>query len=141
MEQNNPEDLAVIIEIHNDFVIAEMKKSGSCKSCSMSGMCMGTKSSITHKIPTKNRYEIGDVIEVSISAGYKIFSSFLIFVFPILMMIVFYLFSSSILHFIENISILISFIGLLFSGVIIYFVDKKLGKKLKVDIVGKIWEK
>ncbi|MCD4818249.1 MAG: SoxR reducing system RseC family protein [Candidatus Cloacimonetes bacterium] len=138
MEQNNPEDLAVVIEVQNNFIIAEMKKSESCKSCSMSGMCMGTKKSVTHKIQTKNRYEIGDVIEVSISAGYRIFSSFLIFVFPIIMMIIFYLISRSVFHFSENISILMSFSGLLFSGVMIYFVDKKLGKKLNVNIVGKV---
>ena len=138
MEQNNPEDLAVIIEVQNGFIIAEMQKSESCKSCSMSGMCMGTKNSVTHKIQTEKQFKIGDVIEVSISAGYKIFSSFLIFVFPIIMMIIFYLISSSVFHFTENISILISFSGLFFSGVIIYFVDKILGKKLNVDIVGKV---
>ena len=131
------EDIAVVKSVNGQTVIIQIKKTDSCKSCSMKGICGTSSRPIEHKIKTDLELKAGDLLKVNISPGVKIFSSFIIFIFPILLMIIFYFFGKILLNS-ENLAILFSFIGLLLSGIIIYFVDKKYAKKIHFEIVEKI---
>ncbi|HHE37481.1 MAG TPA: hypothetical protein ENL20_02785 [Candidatus Cloacimonetes bacterium] len=131
------EDIAVVKNVNDKTVTIRIKKTDSCKSCSLKGVCGTSSSPIEHKLKTDLELEAGDLVKVYLSPGVKIFSSFIIFVFPILLMILFY-FLGKILFKSENLAILISIFGLLFSGIIIYFIDKKYAKKIHFEIVEKV---
>jgi len=131
------EDIAVVKSVDDKTVTIQIKKTDSCKSCSMKGVCGTSSKPIEHKIKTDLELKVGDRVKVYLSPGVKILSSFIIFVFPILLMILFYFLGKILLNS-ENLAILISIIGLLFSGIIIYFIDKKYAKKIHFEIVEKI---
>ena len=54
-------------------------------------------------------------------------------------MIIFYFLGKSLFGFQENISILLSFVGLAVSGVMIYCFDKIYAKKINYKIIAKLW--
>ncbi len=132
------EDLAVVKEYKNGYAFIEIQKTDSCKSCGMNAICgKGSKNSRC-KVKTDLDLKPGDVVEIYISAGVKVVSSLIIFIFPILMMIAFYLLAKFVFKFNENFSILSSFTGLLISGIIIYITDKLLTEMVNIVIVNKV---
>ena len=132
------EDIAIVKEYKNGIALVEIQKSEACNSCSMNKVCMGKDKSFLHNITTDMQLEIGDLVKIYISPGVKIFSSFIIFIFPVLSMIFFYFSGKYIFKLTENFSILLSFAGLFLSGVIIYIIDKKYSKKIHFEIVEKV---
>ncbi|RLC51963.1 MAG: hypothetical protein DRH79_05450 [Candidatus Cloacimonadota bacterium] len=131
----NLEDIAVVKETGEYYVLVEMMRTGACDTCAMNGLCHGHDKTVTHKIITDNEYTIGDKVKIDISAKLRIASSLFIFLFPVLMMILFYSLSRYLFYLTDGISILISFAGLIISGFTIYLVDKKVGRKLKFEII------
>ena len=134
----NLEDLAVVREIGAGYVLVEMLRSGSCNSCGLSGFCHGQDRTVTHRIKTDRELAVGDTVRVNISPALRIKSSFLIFIFPLFALIFFFIFARYAIHLSEPVSILISFLGFLLSGVIIYFKDKKMADKVSFEIVERI---
>jgi positive regulator of sigma E activity len=132
------EDLATVKETGNGFVLVEMIRSGSCESCGLSGLCHGQDRSITHKIQTKSHFEIGDQVRVELAPSVRIKSSLLVFIFPILSLLLFFILARYALQLSEPISILISFAGLILSGVIIYLIDKKMADAINFTIIERI---
>jgi positive regulator of sigma E activity len=132
------EDRAKVIEVFADGVLIEIQKSGSCKTCAISGVCGGPNRSFTHRIKTDLPLEKGDIIEISISSGVKLLSSFIVFILPIFFMILFYFLAKFLFELSENFAILLSFSSLLLSGVAIYLLDKKFARKIHFEIIGKV---
>jgi positive regulator of sigma E activity len=132
------EDRAEVIEIYEGEILIEIQKSGSCKSCAISGVCGGQDRSFRHRIKTDMKLEKGDIIEVSISSGVKLMSSFIVFIMPVLAMILFYFLAKYAVKLTEDFSILASFCGLLLSGILIYILDKKFASKIHFEIIGKV---
>lgn len=132
------EDVAIVRETGAGFVLVEMVRSGSCSSCGMSGFCHGQDRTITHKIKTDLSFEIGDLVKVNLSPGLRVKSSLLVFLFPILAMLFFFSMARYVLILSEPVSILISFIGLVLSGIVIYFIDKNMTEKISFEIVERI---
>lgn len=131
-------DKATVLEVYDGEILIEIQKSGSCKSCAISGVCGGQDKSFRHRLKTDLELEKGDMIEIAISSGVKLLSSFIVFIFPVLAMILFYLLAKYAVQLTENFSILASFCGLLLSGILIYFIDKKFADKIHFEILGKV---
>jgi len=142
MENNivEQEDRAKVIDLFPGGVVIEIEKSGSCNSCAISGVCGGADSSFVHRLKTDMKLDLGDIIEISISSGVKLLSSFIVFILPILSMILFYFIAKFAIKLPENFAILISFVGLLLSGFAIYILDKKFAKKIHFEIIGRVKE-
>jgi len=140
MENNAVEqkDRARVIELFNGGVVIEIEKSGSCDSCAISGVCAGTDRSFTHRLKTEMDLKLGEVIEISISSGVKLLSSFIVFILPVLSMILFYFIAKFAVKLPENFAILVSFTGLLLSGLAIYLLDKKFAEHIPFEIIGKV---
>ncbi len=132
------EDIAVVKEIKDNFVFIEIIKTGACDNCALRGICHANERKNIHKIRNKLKLNVGDMVRVHISPGVRIFSSFLIFIFPIICMIIFYIISKFVIRLTENFSILLSFIGLLLSGIIIHSVDKKYANSINFEIVERV---
>jgi len=131
----NQIETAVVNEIIGNHIFVEMEQSDSCESCTMGGVCHTNGKSITHKIKADLKVKIGDKLQVEVSPKLRILSSFIIFIFPIITMIIFYLTAKFGLNFKEDFAIVISLFGLLFSGLVIYFIDKKYADKLELKII------
>lgn len=135
MTENKQEDMAIVKKIEKDHIIVEMIRTDSCKNCALNGMCQSTGKAVMHRIRTEKEFQEGDRIKVQIAPKLRLLSSFLLFIFPILTMILFYLLGKFVLTVSEAFSILISLFGLLCSVVIIYFIDKKFTNKLNLEII------
>jgi positive regulator of sigma E activity len=138
MENQSIEDIGIVTNVKKNVATVEIQKGGGCKSCSVSGICGGNEKTVVHKIQTDLELKEGDRVRLFVSSGVKLFSSFIVFIFPILMMIVFYLAGKYILSFNENFSILFSILGILVSGILIYIIDKKYANKIHFEIAEKI---
>jgi len=134
----NHEDIAVVKKIEKDFVYVEVERTGSCEGCAVSGICNSNDKTILHKIKTDMQLKINDKVKVDIAPSLRILSSLIVFIFPIITMIVFYLLSKFVIILSEDISIVISLFGLLISGLVIYFLDKKFENKLSFKILKKV---
>ena len=130
-----PGEIAVVREVRDGGVVIEIEKGGGCKSCAMSGICMGKDNVARHYVPTSRRLHVGDRVRFEVSPVARIGASLLLFLFPIVMLIAFYLVSRYAIGWSEDISILCSFGGLLASGFIIWRADKLLGHKASFEIV------
>jgi len=141
MENNTEQqDRAEVIEVFKGGVVVEMEKSGSCDSCAIHGVCAGSDKTFRHRLKTDMPLKKGDLLELTISSEIKILSSFVVFILPVLSMILFYFLAKFALGVSENFSILISFAGLLLSGIFIYVLDKKFADKIKFEIIRKVEE-
>lgn len=130
---------AIVRNIHDGFVEVQMKKTASCESCSINGFChAGDDDNSLIPIETDLNLKVDDEVSIYIAPSSRIFSSALIFLFPILSMIIFYSISKFTLSFSENYSIAASFAGLLLSGFTIKLLDTKLSDKIKFEILGKV---
>ena len=125
-------------EYEGNFVHVEVEKSGSCDGCAVSGICNSNERIILHKIKTELKFSIGNKVKVDIAPSLRIFSSFIVFIFPIITMLLFYVISKYVLIFSEDLSIVISLFGLLLSGLFIYLIDKKYESKLSFKIIKKL---
>jgi len=134
------EDIAIVSDVRGNEVLVEIPKPDSCESCAAHGICNKGDTTITHWITTDIKLAKGDYVKLFIAPSLKIASSFIIFLLPVLVMLVFYLIPRFLLHTSENISILLSVLSLGLSGLIIYYLDKSWGKKIKFEIVEKISE-
>ncbi len=139
LDNKNSSDSAIIKEVKNGKYLIEILRNGSCKSCGLNGVCAGESApSITQWVDSPLKLETGTMVQVSIAPTTKLLSSFLIFIFPIILMIIFYAIAKFGFHLIENTSVLISLTSLLLSGFLIHLFDKTFGKKVKFIIEGKL---
>ena len=134
----NHEDIAVVRRTEKNFVHVEVERTGSCDGCAISGICNADDKIIMHKINTDLKLKIGDKVQVNIKPSLRVFSSFIVFIIPILTMLLFYLISKYLLNLIEGLSIIISMFGLLLSGLFIYIIDKIFVNKLNFKITKRL---
>jgi len=134
----NHEDIAVVKSVKDNYAQVEIERTGSCKGCAVSGFCNSSDRTILHRIKTDKDLKIGDRVQVNIAPTLRILSSFVVFITPILSMLIFYLSSKYIFTLNEDLSIVISMVGLLLSGLLIYYIDKKFANKLSFTIIKKL---
>ena len=135
---DNHEDIAIVRKVDGNLVHVEVERTGSCDACAVSGICNSNEKTILHKIRTDQQLIVGDRVNVDIAPSLRIFSSFVVFIFPILLMLSFYLISKYLFILNEDISIVISLFGLLISGLFIYLIDKKFENKLSFKVTKKL---
>ncbi len=126
-------DLAQIVDINKNGISVKVV-ADSCKSCAVSGICKLQDKVVTFKVPDISEYEKGDYVEILVKPSGRIFSAFMVFIFPLIFMIAFYLAANLIFHLSEGVSIIFSFVGLIIGGVILKLFDKKLGDKIEYEI-------
>ena len=126
-------DLAQIVDISGDEIAIKIV-ADSCKNCAVSGICKLQDKVVKFKVNNVEQFKKGDFVEVLVKSSSRIFSAFMIFIFPLIFMIGFYLIGNFVLHFKEGLSILLSFIGLFLGGFILKISDKKLGEKITYTI-------
>lgn len=130
------EDIGIVKSYENGIATIEVIPTGACDSCAINGICAGKDKKIEHKIPYDKPLKVNDRVEIEIKAADRVFSSFLVFLFPLIVMVIFYVLARYALGLAEKWGILISMLSLLLSGTILKIIDKN--TKLKIKIKGKI---
>ena len=83
-------DKGFVKKIDDKYAYIEMVLNSSCTSCANKGICATDDKPALLKIPNKYDLIAGDRVDIELTAGTKLTSGFLLFIFPILMMIVGY---------------------------------------------------
>ncbi|MCD4828302.1 MAG: SoxR reducing system RseC family protein [Candidatus Cloacimonetes bacterium] len=137
MSYNEPEhdEIAVVHEVREGGVVIEIERGSGCDKCVVSGICMGKDRIARHFVPTDKSLRVGDRVRFEVSPVVRVAASLLLFLFPILMLVAFYLLARFAFGWNEEIAIVCSFAGLLASGFIIWRFDRKLGHKASFEIV------
>ena len=134
------EDIAVVQEVRVGKVQVKLPESVSCDTCAIKGFCHPNDKLKCHWIDTDLSFKVGDKVRIFISPAIRIVSSFIVFLFPIILMLIFYLMIKYLFSASENLAILGSILSLGISGLLIFFLDKKWGKKIKFEIIEKLNE-
>lgn len=137
MSEVSQEDLGIVREYKDGIAIIEIQPHGGCKSCAMHGVCGTPTQPIFHRIPTNADLQEGDRVTILVEPGTRVFSSLVLFLLPIVLMLIFYAIAKFALHTSENMAVLASILSLLVSLGIIKLIDKRFGPKLKITITGK----
>ncbi len=132
------EETGIVKKIQGPNVWVEMIPHGGCAACSLHGVCGAKDQKILHKICTELTLNIGDKVQLNIAPAKKIFSSFIIFIFPLLMMVGAYYLARLYLLFTEGYSIIVSVASLALSALIVWLIDKQFAKQIVFKIVQKI---
>lgn len=83
-------DKGFVKKIDDKYAYIEMVLNSSCKSCANKSICASDDKPALLKIPNKYDLVSGDRVDIELTVGTKLASGFLLFIFPILMMIVGY---------------------------------------------------
>lgn len=128
------EDVAVVQKIEGRKVTLRMEQNASCGACAMRGMCMGMDKVRIHETESDLALKPGDRVLVTISPGLRLLSSFMLFMVPVLLLILFFLGARYGLQLEEDPSILIGVLGLFVSGVVIWWFNRAFAHKLHFEI-------
>lgn len=120
----------IVKEINGNSIKIELFKDGACASCSQCN-------SKSHKSETfyydKNDLNLNEIVEFDIDDKSLLKIGFITYFSPIIFMFIFYFIGVK-LGFSENKSILSSFLGLIASFILLYFLDKTKGKTFLAKI-------
>jgi len=129
-------DVATVTAVNIKFVTVEIKRSGGCKSCSVSSLCFGKDKTISWDIETDMDLNIGDKVELLIAPQSRILASLLVFLVPILALLGGYYLTLTWLG--ESYAVVGGFGLLLLSFVFIWLLDKRIGKQFTASIGRKL---
>ncbi len=125
-------ELGKVVMTEGSYVFIERLHLSGCKSCSMHGLC-GAKENPKLKFKDNQGLKVGDIVEIKMNPNFRIFTSFLVFIFPIIMLFIFLLFGLYI-GLPEKKAIILGFLGLLISAIIIWFIDKYVSKGNRITL-------
>lgn len=126
------EETGVVVALEGRFAYIERIHLAGCKNCAMHGLC-GSKDNPKLKFYNNIHLQVGDFVQININAGLRIFSSFIVFVFPIIMLFIF-LVIGMLFKLSEKISVLMAFGGLILAFLIVWMIDKYIGLKNKISL-------
>jgi len=136
MDEPITRDVATVTAITTTGVKVEMERSGGCKSCSVSGLCFGKDKVVTWVIETDQNLAVGDRVELLISPQSRVLASLLVFLMPVLGLFAGYYLALAWIG--ESYAILGGFGLMILSFVVIWRLDKKIGKQFTARIGRKI---
>ncbi len=127
-------ETAKVTEINNNIVTVHCEKSEHCKSCSSSFCNVKTRHFKT--LNSKNLdLEKGDLVEIYISPGKTIFSSFIVLIFPLILFIAGYYFSGKLFNFQSDALRAAGGALGLFAGFILSFIFNMIKKNQSLPVI------
>lgn len=131
-------DTGRVIELQNKHAIVEIENKRACNNCALSSFCLqNKKDDIRLKMKNTMNAKIGDKVKFEIPPGIKILSNFYVFILPLIIIIITYLFAKNIFNLSENLSIIISVLSLILSYFIIKYINRNFKKNeiIKVKMI------
>ncbi len=127
MEDNH--EYGVVKSRQGDFYTLELGNTSGCHGCLLAGVC-GVQNKVV-QVRSELELDIGEKVDVEVKASDRILSSFVVFVLPIMLMVLFYFLGGLFLD-VESGQTIFSFLGLGLGALLIRFIDKN--AKIKVEI-------
>ena len=121
-------DKGFVKKTDDKYAYIEMMLNSSCKSCSNKGVCMAGDKPALLKIPNKYELTTGDRIDIELTSGTKLISGFLLFIFPILMMIIGYYIGYKVEPS-DGAGMIGSLFGLIVGGILLMVINKIIAKR------------
>ncbi|MCL2065512.1 MAG: SoxR reducing system RseC family protein [Candidatus Cloacimonetes bacterium] len=136
MEKENIIETGIVKSQNENIVVITRENPDACRSCKVKATC-NTKHEIDIFLETPEKYEVGEIVELIIPPNTRIFSSFIIYIAPLIILIISYIISIEIFKFNDSISIFISFLSLIISFFLIKLVNLKVKKNNDIKIIRK----
>lgn len=136
MSSEHVADSGVVCEVSGNTVKVEVQRGSGCKSCQMRGFCFSKNTPAVFSLQSSQPLQVGDRVELDISASDRILASLIIFVMPIAFLFAAFLIAQ--IWFSELLSIALAFMAMALSFLLIRYFDRFFGDKFKVEIVRKI---
>lgn len=131
-EDRQNTDLGKVIAVSGSTYQVELIRGEACGACSLKGLCFKKDEPTVFELESELSLKVGDVVSLEVSPAGRVASALLIFGLPLVLLFVVFLLVRP--YFSEIISILLSFAATAFSFVIIGWVDKRFGNRIKVEI-------
>ena len=119
------QEIGKIINIINGKLIVQIESGDQCKLCGSAHACLTlTQTTRQIEIPHKNEnVKIGDRVSIGFKPQTRLLSSVLVFLMPVIFLIVGYFVGNQLFQR-ENMAILFSFLGLVFSFLLLWLLNK-----------------
>jgi len=127
------EDIATVAKLSAGIATLKVQRGGGCKSCAMHNFCFSKDSEASFEVASSLPLTVGDRVQIKIAPIDKVVSSLMIFVMPVLALFMGYFIAAQFL--VEVYAALCGFLLLALSFIVLRVVDKKLGVKMKAEIV------
>ena len=84
------EEIGTVIKTDTEFAIVEVQKGSECKACEMKDACVESSQEGYRKLRAKNdlNSKIGDKVIVEIEPKAHVFSSFIVFILPVVFAVI-----------------------------------------------------
>ncbi len=112
-----------------------MNPQGGCSSCAMHGLCGTSDGCTEHIISTDIDLKPGDKVIVYIDPSKRILSAFLLFIFPITLLVIFYYIAN--IYLAEKYAVMFGLAGFVLAFIINRLIDKVWGKNVSFIIASK----
>lgn len=129
--ENQEYDIGIVEKIiDNKTAIVNITSKGECNNCISKDNCniFSKKGTSSIEVSYSGELKIGEKIGIVVEPGFKVLSSILIFLLPLFVLFLFYIFTIKITHN-ELIAIAVSILGICTTYFIMYIITKK-SKKL-----------
>ncbi len=136
MSEEEIQDKGQVTAIAGDIISVEVVRGGGCDSCSLHGICFSKNTPAVFKIASELPLQVGDEVELHISAEGKVLASLLVFGLPVLFLVLGFLLANQFLA--ELPSIGLAFLAMGLSFFIIRCFNKKWEQRFQVGIVRKL---
>jgi positive regulator of sigma E activity len=142
-------EIGNIVETHDGQATIQIIAGGQCNYCSAKTACtpLGTNIRMM-QAPVKNGFQAGDYVEISFEPLSRMTSVIIVFLLPLFLMITGLTLAAIYYQDSEKMAILGSFGGLLLGFVVVWILDKLIGKSSrfdpilkKIDPVDYIWNR
>ncbi|MDD4310581.1 MAG: SoxR reducing system RseC family protein [Candidatus Cloacimonetes bacterium] len=136
MTEEHIEDSGIVTAVNGNQVKVEIVRGGGCKSCTMRGFCFSKNTPSEFDLTSNLPLQVGDKVQLNISAGGRIMASLLLFGMPLVFLFGGFLIAA--VWLVELGSIAVAFAAMAASFLLLSSLDKKLGKKLNISIERKL---
>lgn len=89
-------DSGKVAAVDEKYAYIAMKLNSGCKSCSSKALCFSGDKPVPLKVKNSHGLQVGDLVEIELSSHTKLSAGFLLFLFPLILLIVGYLLGSMI---------------------------------------------
>lgn len=136
MTEDSGEDRGLVSAVNGNQITVELIRGGGCKSCTMQGLCFRKSTPAIFTLKSDISLQVGDSVQLEISAGGRTLASLLIFGLPLLLLFTGFLLASQWL--VEPAAVAIGFASMASSMVLLRWLDKKIVGNLDIRIAGKL---
>lgn len=136
MSDEEIQDRGLVTAVGSGIASVEVLRGEGCNSCGLHGICFSKNTPAVFQIHTELPLQVGDKVELYISAEGRVLASLLIFGLPVLFLVLGFLIANQFMA--ELPSIILAFLAMTLSFFIIKLFDRRWEQRFQIEIVRKL---